>query len=106
MIIDKLPFASPDDPVVQARTERMKARGEDWFNDYMLPKAVLALKQGFGRLIRTRDRHRASSPSWTARLVTMRYGEVDAALAAARPPRRRRCRPAAWAQQPVAQNRR
>ena len=35
VIIDKLPFASPDDPVVQARTERMKARDEDWFNDYM-----------------------------------------------------------------------
>ena len=34
--------------------ERMKTKGEDWFNDYMLPKAILALKQGFGRLIRTR----------------------------------------------------
>jgi ATP-dependent DNA helicase DinG len=54
VIIDKLPFASPDDPVVQARTEQMKALGQDWFQEFILPKAVLALKQGFGRLIRTR----------------------------------------------------
>ena len=55
VIIDKLPFASPDDPVVQARTDRMKERGQEWFQEFMLPKAVLALKQGFGRLIRGRS---------------------------------------------------
>jgi ATP-dependent DNA helicase DinG len=75
VIIDKLPFANPDDPVVQARTERMKSRDEDWFGGYMLPKAVLALKQGFGRLIRTRT-DRGLVAILDRRVVTMRYGEV------------------------------
>lgn len=75
VIIDKLPFASPDDPVVQARTERMKARNEDWFNGYMLPRAVLALKQGFGRLIRTRT-DMGIVAILDRRVLTMRYGEV------------------------------
>ena len=51
--IDKMPFSAPDDPVVQARVERMKREGQDWFNDLMLPQATLQLKQGFGRLIRS-----------------------------------------------------
>ncbi len=75
VIIDKLPFASPDDPVVQARTERMKSRGEDWFSQFMLPKAVLALKQGFGRLVRTRE-DRGLVAILDKRVHTMRYGEV------------------------------
>src|SRR6185436_5486406 len=75
VIIDKLPFASPDDPVVQARTDRMKARDEDWFADFMLPKAVLALKQGFGRLIRTRS-DRGLVAILDRRLATYRYGET------------------------------
>lgn len=75
VIIDKLPFASPDDPVVQARTDRMKAKGEDWFNGYVLPKAVLMLKQGFGRLIRTRS-DLGLVAILDKRVVTMRYGEV------------------------------
>lgn len=75
VIIDKLPFASPDDPVVQARTDRMKARDEDWFADFMLPKAVLALKQGFGRLIRTKT-DRGIVALLDRRVLTHRYGEV------------------------------
>jgi ATP-dependent DNA helicase DinG len=75
VIIDKLPFASPSDPVVQARTDRMKANGEDWFNDFMLPKAVIALKQGFGRLIRTRT-DTGIVAILDRRLTTMRYGQV------------------------------
>lgn len=75
VIIDKLPFSSPDEPVVQARTERMKARNEDWFNNFVLPRAVLALKQGFGRLIRTRS-DRGVVAILDRRLLTMRYGEV------------------------------
>ncbi|HEU4751726.1 MAG TPA: helicase C-terminal domain-containing protein, partial [Armatimonadota bacterium] len=75
VIIDKLPFASPDDPVVQARTDQMKARNEDWFGEFVLPKAVLALKQGFGRLIRTRT-DRGLVAILDKRVVTMRYGEV------------------------------
>ncbi|HEY3731276.1 MAG TPA: ATP-dependent DNA helicase [Steroidobacteraceae bacterium] len=53
VIIDKLPFASPEDPVVSARIEYLTARGANAFRDYQLPEAVLALKQGVGRLIRS-----------------------------------------------------
>ena len=55
VIIDKLPFASPEDPVVRARIEYLKARGANAFRDYQLPEAVLALKQGVGRLIRSEE---------------------------------------------------
>jgi ATP-dependent DNA helicase DinG len=75
VIIDKLPFSSPDEPVVQARTEQMKARDEDWFGGYVLPKAILALKQGFGRLIRT-STDTGLVAILDRRVVTMRYGEV------------------------------
>jgi len=75
VIIDKLPFANPDDPVVQARTERMKAQDEDWFGGFVLPKAVLALKQGFGRLIRTKT-DTGLVAILDRRVLTMRYGEV------------------------------
>ncbi len=75
VIIDKLPFASPDDPVVQARTEQMKAKGQDWFAEFMLPKAVLALKQGFGRLIRTRT-DKGLVAILDRRLLTHRYGDT------------------------------
>jgi ATP-dependent DNA helicase DinG len=57
VIIDKLPFASPGDPVVAARIDRLRNRGENAFGDYQVPVAVLMLKQGLGRLIRsTSDR--------------------------------------------------
>jgi len=52
VIIDKLPFASPGDPVMQARLDAIKRSGGQPFMDYQLPQAVLALKQGAGRLIR------------------------------------------------------
>ncbi len=52
VIIDKLPFASPDDPVLQARAAAMQEAGRNPFMDYQLPNAVIALKQGVGRLIR------------------------------------------------------
>jgi ATP-dependent DNA helicase DinG len=54
LVIDKLPFQPPDDPLVEARCERITADGGDWFADYALPSAVLQLRQGFGRLIRSR----------------------------------------------------
>jgi ATP-dependent DNA helicase DinG len=57
LVIDKLPFSPPDDPLVEARCERIAAEGGDWFTDYSLPSAVLQLRQGFGRLIRTRADH-------------------------------------------------
>ena len=60
---------------MKARTERMKAANEDWFNEFMLPRAVLALKQGFGRLIRTRS-DRGVVAILDRRLLTHRYGET------------------------------
>jgi len=52
VIIDKLPFASPGDPVMQARLDAMKKKGQNPFFDYQVPTAVVTLKQGVGRLIR------------------------------------------------------
>lgn len=52
VIIDKLPFASPGDPVMQARLDALRERGANPFRDYQLPQAVITLKQGVGRLIR------------------------------------------------------
>lgn len=55
LIIDRLPFDPPTDPVIEARCERIAAEGGNPFLDYQLPMAVLALKQGMGRLIRSRS---------------------------------------------------
>jgi len=52
LVIDKLPFAAPNDPLVEARCERIAKDGGDWFAEYAVPSAVLQLRQGFGRLIR------------------------------------------------------
>ena len=53
VIIDKLPFPPPHDPLVQARSKELESRGKDPFNDYYLSEAAIALKQGAGRLIRS-----------------------------------------------------
>ena len=55
VVIDKLPFASPDDPLLKARLEGLKRQGRNGFFEYQVPQAVLALKQGVGRLIRDPD---------------------------------------------------
>jgi ATP-dependent DNA helicase DinG len=75
VIIDKLPFEVPSDPLVQARCERLKQRGESPFMRYLVPSAALALKQGFGRLIRT-ETDRGVVAVLDPRLTTKPYGRV------------------------------
>jgi len=73
VIIDKLPFASPADPVTAARIDAINARGGDAFADYQVPLAILALQQGLGRLIRHRT-DRGVLAVLDPRLRTMGYG--------------------------------
>ncbi|MCL4812893.1 MAG: ATP-dependent DNA helicase [Vicinamibacteraceae bacterium] len=73
VIIDKLPFASPGDPLVQARMEAIQARGQDPFATYQVPVAILTLLQGLGRLLRHR-RDRGVMAVLDPRLRTMGYG--------------------------------
>jgi ATP-dependent DNA helicase DinG len=73
VIIDKLPFASPTDPVVAARIDRLRNRGGNPFAEYQVPVAVLALKQGLGRLIRS-ARDRGVLAVLDSRLVQKPYG--------------------------------
>ena len=73
VIIDKLPFASPGDPVTAARMEAMTAEGADPFGDYQVPLAILALLQGLGRLIRHRS-DRGVLAILDPRIKSMGYG--------------------------------
>lgn len=73
VVIDKLPFASPGDPVTAARIEAINARGGDAFADYQVPLAILTLQQGLGRLIRHRT-DRGVLAVLDPRLRTMGYG--------------------------------
>jgi ATP-dependent DNA helicase DinG len=73
VIIDKLPFAVPGDPVVSARIEMIRRRGGEPFLEYQLPQAALQLKQGFGRLIRSR-RDRGVLALLDRRILTQSYG--------------------------------
>jgi ATP-dependent DNA helicase DinG len=73
VIIDKLPFASPADPVVQARIERLRNRGGNPFHEYQVPVAILMLKQGLGRLIRAAS-DRGILAVLDSRLVEKPYG--------------------------------
>ncbi len=75
VIIDKLPFASPGDPVLQARIQGLQQNGVNAFMDFQLPKAVLALKQGVGRLIRDVD-DRGVLVICDPRLQTKAYGNT------------------------------
>ncbi len=75
VIIDKLPFASPDEPLLQARSEDARMRGKDPFAAVQLPQAVITLKQGVGRLIRDVT-DRGVLVICDSRLVTRPYGEV------------------------------
>jgi len=75
VIIDKLPFAAPDDPVLQARMKKMEEEGGNPFMDYQLPEAVITLKQGIGRLIRDNDDYGVLMLC-DPRLKTRSYGKV------------------------------
>jgi ATP-dependent DNA helicase DinG len=57
VVMDRIPFAVPDDPLTAARIDRIRDDGGDPFQSYQLPRAALALKQGFGRLVRSRADH-------------------------------------------------
>jgi ATP-dependent DNA helicase DinG len=74
VIIDKLPFASPGDPITAARIETILANGGDAFHDYQVPLAILAMLQGLGRLIRHRT-DRGVLAVLDPRLRTMTYGQ-------------------------------
>ncbi len=75
VIIDKLPFAVPSDPVVDARIRKIRQDGGNPFEDYQIPAAVLALKQGFGRLIRS-SADRGILSLLDSRILKQAYGKT------------------------------
>ncbi|MGE5526304.1 MAG: ATP-dependent DNA helicase [Rhodospirillaceae bacterium] len=85
VVIDKLPFAAPDDPVLSARIEQLRREGRNAFMEYQLPEAVLKLKQGAGRLIRD-EGDRGVLVICDPRIATKTYGRR---VVASLPPMRR-----------------
>jgi ATP-dependent DNA helicase DinG len=75
VIIDKLPFAVPSDPIVAARVRALQEDGRNAFGEYQVPEAVLALKQGFGRLIRSKS-DRGILAILDNRIQRMQYGRI------------------------------
>jgi ATP-dependent DNA helicase DinG len=75
VVIDKLPFAVPDDPVLKARLEAIERRGGNAFMEEQVPQAVIALKQGVGRLIRDTEDFGVVALC-DPRLTTRGYGKI------------------------------
>jgi ATP-dependent DNA helicase DinG len=75
VIVDRLPFAVPSDPVVAARVRALEGEGRNPFAEFQVPEAVLALKQGFGRLIRTKT-DRGVLALLDTRIQRMPYGKI------------------------------
>jgi ATP-dependent DNA helicase DinG len=75
VIIDKLPFDPPTEPITQARIERIAARGENPFYQYQVPAAIITLKQGLGRLIRSTE-DRGVLSILDSRILTKEYGRL------------------------------
>ncbi len=91
LLLAKLPFKAPNEPLTAARLERLEEQGQDGFMHYLVPRAALKLKQGFGRLIRSRS-DVGVVVLLDQRIVSRRYGAV---LQAALPPAQRVIAP--WA---------
>ncbi len=73
VVIDRLPFAVPDSPITKARTKAIQEHGGDWFYEFSVPQAQIKLKQGFGRLIRTK-RDSGIVAIMDSRMLTRSYG--------------------------------
>jgi ATP-dependent DNA helicase DinG len=85
VVVDRLPFPSPGDPLVAARLRAIESEGRSSFDEFMIPSAIVRLKQGFGRLIRSKS-DRGLLVLLDGRATGMRYGET---ILSALPPARR-----------------
>lgn len=73
VVIDRIPFPVPNEPIIEARIDKIKQYGGNWFDDFYLPMAIIALQQGFGRLIRT-NKDLGMVVLMDVRIITKQYG--------------------------------